>query len=96
MRAVNLVALVAFGVAVFDGAVAALAQAPTATAYEGARLIMGDGRAPIENATLVVDAEDVGGDSRECACDVCDQPCVYGAGEVLIMGAYHKFSGAMQ
>jgi imidazolonepropionase-like amidohydrolase len=55
MRAVNLVALVAFGVAVFDGAVPALAQAPTATAYEGARLIMGDGRAPIENATLVVD-----------------------------------------
>ena len=54
MRAVNLVALVAFGVAVFDGAVAALAQAPTATAYEGARLIMGDGRAPIENATIVV------------------------------------------
>jgi hypothetical protein len=42
------------------------------------------------------DAEDVGRDSRECACDVCDQPCVYGAGEVLIMGAYHKFSGAMQ
>jgi imidazolonepropionase-like amidohydrolase len=55
MRAVNLVALVAFGVAAFDGAVPALAQAPTATAYEGARLIMGDGRAPIENATLVVD-----------------------------------------
>jgi imidazolonepropionase-like amidohydrolase len=55
MRAVNLVALVAFGVAAFDGAVPALAQAPTATAYEGARLIMGDGRAPIENGTLVVD-----------------------------------------
>jgi imidazolonepropionase-like amidohydrolase len=55
MRAVNLVALVAFGVAAFDGAVPALAQAPTATAFEGARLIMGDGRAPIENATLVVD-----------------------------------------
>jgi hypothetical protein len=55
MRAVNLVALVAFGVAAFDGIVPALAQAPTATAYEGARLIMGDGRAPIENATLVVD-----------------------------------------
>lgn len=36
----------------------ALAQAPAATkvtAFEGARLIAGDGRAPIENATLVVD-----------------------------------------
>jgi imidazolonepropionase-like amidohydrolase len=59
MRAVNLVALVAFGVAAFDGIVPALAQAPTATAYEGARLIMGDGRAPIENATLVVDGAHV-------------------------------------
>src|SRR5438067_525211 len=36
---------------------AALAQAPAAgvTAFEGARLIVGDGSAPIENATLIVD-----------------------------------------
>jgi imidazolonepropionase-like amidohydrolase len=31
-----------------------LAQAPTATVFEGARVIIGDGRAPIENATLIV------------------------------------------
>jgi imidazolonepropionase-like amidohydrolase len=56
MRAVNLVALAALAVAAFDGsAVPALAQAPTATAFEGARLIVGDGRAPIENATVFVD-----------------------------------------
>jgi imidazolonepropionase-like amidohydrolase len=30
------------------------AQAPTVTAFEGARLIAGDGRTPIENATFVV------------------------------------------
>ncbi len=38
-------------------AVPAGAQAPAsgATAFEGARLIVGDGRAPIENATLVVE-----------------------------------------
>jgi imidazolonepropionase-like amidohydrolase len=56
MRVVNLVALVALAVAAFgESPVPALAQAPTATAYEGARLIVGDGRAPIENATVVVD-----------------------------------------
>jgi imidazolonepropionase-like amidohydrolase len=32
----------------------ASAQAPAVTAFEGARLISGDGRAPIENATFVV------------------------------------------
>ena len=29
-------------------------QAPAVTVFEGARLIVGDGRAPIENATFVV------------------------------------------
>jgi imidazolonepropionase-like amidohydrolase len=32
----------------------ASAQAPAVTAFEGARLIAGDGRAPIENATFIV------------------------------------------
>ena len=32
-----------------------LAQTPAVTVFEGARVIVGDGRAPIENATLVVD-----------------------------------------
>jgi imidazolonepropionase-like amidohydrolase len=32
----------------------ASAQAPAVTAFEGARLISGDGRAPVENATIVV------------------------------------------
>ena len=31
-----------------------LAQAPRATVYEGARLIIGDGRAPVENGALLV------------------------------------------
>jgi imidazolonepropionase-like amidohydrolase len=35
--------------------VQAQAPAPGVTVFEGARLIVGDGRAPIENATLVVD-----------------------------------------
>jgi imidazolonepropionase-like amidohydrolase len=34
---------------------AAGAQAPTVTVYEGARIIVGDGSAPIENAAFVVD-----------------------------------------
>jgi imidazolonepropionase-like amidohydrolase len=58
MRAVNAVALVStLAFVAFGGsAVSVLAQAPAAdvTAFEGARLIVGDGRA-IENATLVVD-----------------------------------------
>src|SRR5206468_7024037 len=33
---------------------ATLAQAPTVTVFEAARLIIGDGRAPIDNATFVV------------------------------------------
>jgi imidazolonepropionase-like amidohydrolase len=35
--------------------VTARAQAPAVTAFEGARLIVGDGRPSIENATLVVE-----------------------------------------
>jgi imidazolonepropionase-like amidohydrolase len=31
-----------------------LAQTPAVTVYEGARVIIGDGRAPIENATIIV------------------------------------------
>src|SRR5947207_4546914 len=31
-----------------------LAQAPAVTVFEGARVIIGDGRAPIENATFIV------------------------------------------
>jgi imidazolonepropionase-like amidohydrolase len=59
MRRVNAIALtttVALGV-VAATAVAALAQAPAGgvTAFEGARLIVGDGSAPIDNATLIVD-----------------------------------------
>jgi imidazolonepropionase-like amidohydrolase len=33
---------------------AILAQTPTVTVFEGARLLIGDGRAPIENATFIV------------------------------------------
>ena len=33
-----------------------LAQAPAVTVFEGARVIVGDGRAAIENATIVVNA----------------------------------------
>src|SRR6186713_2406973 len=35
-------------------AVAMHAQAPVATVFEGARVIVGDGRAPLENASIVV------------------------------------------
>jgi len=51
-------AAMAVAVVGFGGlAVPALAQAPASgiTAFEGARLITGDGSAPIENGTLVVD-----------------------------------------
>jgi imidazolonepropionase-like amidohydrolase len=59
MRRVNVVtvaATAAFGI-LAGFAMPAHAQAPASgvTAFEGARLIVGDGRAPIENATLVVD-----------------------------------------
>jgi len=54
---VNAVALMAtFAIAAFCGlAVPARAQTPAVTAYEGARLIVGDGSVPLENATLVVE-----------------------------------------
>ena len=59
MRRVNVVtvaATAAFGL-LAGLAVPACAQAPASgiTVFEGARLIVGDGGAPIENATLVVD-----------------------------------------
>jgi len=59
MRRLNAFALtttLALGV-VAAAAVPARAQAPAGgvTAFEGARLIVGDGSAPIENATLIVD-----------------------------------------
>src|SRR5262249_49780252 len=59
MRRLNAFALtttLAVGV-VAAAAVPARAQAPAGgvTAFEGARLIVGDGSAPIENATLIVD-----------------------------------------
>jgi imidazolonepropionase-like amidohydrolase len=57
MRGVNVVGLAAtLALAAFGGlAVPAHAQAPAVTAFEGARLIVGDGSAPIENGTLVVE-----------------------------------------
>src|SRR5437870_157129 len=41
-------------VAAFSISMLAQAQAPAVTAFEGARVIVGDGRAPIENATFIV------------------------------------------
>ena len=59
MRRVNAVAVattIAVGVlGGLAGPVRAQAPATSVTVYEGARLIVGDGSAPIENATLVVD-----------------------------------------
>jgi imidazolonepropionase-like amidohydrolase len=59
MRRVNAVALtatIAVGVVVaIAGPARAQAPAGGVTAFEGARLIVGDGSAPIESATLVVD-----------------------------------------
>src|ERR1700716_4085561 len=56
MNAITLTATIAVGL--FAGLPdSARAQAPATgvTAFEGARLIVGDGGAPIENATLVMD-----------------------------------------
>src|SRR5512136_945046 len=52
-----MVALMAtFAIAAFgEITVAARAQAPAVTAFEGARLIIGDRRPPIENSRLVVE-----------------------------------------
>src|ERR1043166_3731469 len=57
MRRVNgLAAAAAVALGVLAGsAVRARAQARAVTVFEGARLIVGDERAPIDNATLVVD-----------------------------------------
>jgi imidazolonepropionase-like amidohydrolase len=57
MRGQNVVALTAtLALAAFgESAVPAHAQAPVVTAFEGTRLIVGDGSAPIENGTLVVE-----------------------------------------
>jgi imidazolonepropionase-like amidohydrolase len=57
MRGVNAVALTAtLALAVFaEFAVPARAQAPAVTAFEGARLIVGNGRPSIENGTVVVE-----------------------------------------
>src|SRR5438128_7594422 len=41
-------------VAAFSISMLAQAQAPAVTAFEAARVIIGDGRAPIENATFIV------------------------------------------
>ena len=66
MRRLNAVA-VAATVALGILAVLAVPARAQVTVFEGARLIVGDGRAPIENATLVVDGAriaQVGADGR--------------------------------
>jgi imidazolonepropionase-like amidohydrolase len=56
MRRVNVVAVAATAALAVCAGLAGPARAQTGvTAFEGARLIVGDGGAPIENATLVVD-----------------------------------------
>jgi imidazolonepropionase-like amidohydrolase len=57
MRGVSAIALTAgLMLAVYAGSsVTARAQAPAVTAFEGARVIVGDGRPSIENGTLVVE-----------------------------------------
>jgi hypothetical protein len=56
MRRVNVVAFAATVALGFLAAFALPASAQTGvTAFEGARLIVGDGGAPIENAVLLVD-----------------------------------------
>jgi imidazolonepropionase-like amidohydrolase len=56
MRRVNAVAVAATAVFGLLAGFASPARAQTSlTAFEGARLIVGDGSAPIENATLIVD-----------------------------------------
>jgi imidazolonepropionase-like amidohydrolase len=60
LNAANAVATISFGV-LTALTTPALAQAPSGsvTVFEGARLIVGDGSAPIENATLVVDGSKI-------------------------------------
>jgi imidazolonepropionase-like amidohydrolase len=55
MRGVSAVALAAMLAAVGGLCGAARAQAPAVTAFEGVRLIVGDGRPAIENATVVIE-----------------------------------------
>ncbi len=55
MRILNLVCVLTLA-AGLAGATASLAQAPAATVFEGARVIVGDGRV-IENATIVVQGD---------------------------------------
>jgi imidazolonepropionase-like amidohydrolase len=50
MRRLKVILLLASTASAF-----ALAQTPSVTVFEGARVIVGDGRAPIENASFVVD-----------------------------------------
>jgi imidazolonepropionase-like amidohydrolase len=61
MRGVSAIALTAVAVlAAYGGSfVAARAQAPAVTAFEGARLIVGDGRPSIEHVTLVVEGSKI-------------------------------------
>jgi imidazolonepropionase-like amidohydrolase len=54
---VNVVAFAAtLALAAYGSTVSVQAQAPGVTAFEGARIIVGDGSAPIDNGTLVVEA----------------------------------------
>lgn len=55
MRANGLAAATVFALALAWAAPPARAQAPTVRAFEGARIIIGDGSAPIDNGTLIVD-----------------------------------------
>ena len=48
------VAVLGLGAALLGRVAVPTAQAPAATAFDGARVIVGDGSAPIENATIVV------------------------------------------
>jgi imidazolonepropionase-like amidohydrolase len=53
---VNVLALAAtLAVAVYGSTVSVRAQAPGVTAFEGARIIVGDGSPPIDNGTLVIE-----------------------------------------
>jgi imidazolonepropionase-like amidohydrolase len=55
MRGVKAVFAATLALAALEAVVPARAQAPSVTAFEGARIIVGDGSAPIENGTLVVE-----------------------------------------
>jgi imidazolonepropionase-like amidohydrolase len=59
MRRVSAVALVAALAAFAGSSIPGRAQAPAVTAFEGARLIIGNGRPSIENGTLVVEGTQI-------------------------------------